>query len=99
MRRTGGRVDRPGVTLIELLVAMTILGLIAGVSGLAFASLRAPRGSEWVREAWAARTKAILEGTPVGLPAVRPSVLFLPDGRVLGTGADPLTGVPNDSAH
>jgi prepilin-type N-terminal cleavage/methylation domain-containing protein len=98
--RTSGQVaKRSGVTLVELLVAMTILALIVGVSGLAFGSLRAPRGSQWVREARAARTKAIEEGTPVAVPSVRPSVLFLPDGRAIGPSADPLTGAPSDSAH
>ena len=90
-----------GVTLVELLIVIAILGLILGVTGLAFMSLRQPRESEWIRQARAARARAIREGTPspfsTARPPVRPSVLFLPDGRAIGPGADPLTGAPLDA--
>jgi prepilin-type N-terminal cleavage/methylation domain-containing protein len=92
---------RTGVTLVELLIVIAILGLIFGVSGLAFMSLRLPRGSEWMRQARAARARAIREGIPTAFPTarppVRPSALFLPDGRAIGPGADPLTGAPLDA--
>ena len=99
-----------GVTLIELLVVLVLLGLIVGVSGLALASLDAPKVSARLRVLDAARAQAIRSGVPVsvsgdsndagvdgsrsrpvGLPA---PVLFLPDGRALGAGIDPLTGAP-----
>ncbi len=89
--------------MVELLVVIAILGLIIGVSGLAFTSLRAPARSERTRGALAARAQAIREGRPVafpfGVPRTRPSALFLPDGRVIGTGVDPLTGVPADASQ
>jgi len=97
---------RSGVTLVELLVVIAILGLVFGVSGLAFTSLRAPRESEWVRELRRAREEAIRTGTPVhARDPLPPSTaryrplppLFLPDGRALGPGADPLTGGPRDA--
>lgn len=81
---------RHGVTLIELLVVLVLLGLIFTVSGLALASLGAPRESARVRELAAARAQAIRSGRPV----LAAPVLFLPDGRALGPGVDPLTGAP-----
>jgi prepilin-type N-terminal cleavage/methylation domain-containing protein len=76
------------VTLLELVVALAILGLILGVSGLALASLRPPAASEVTRVRQQARAEAIRTGTAVRAD----SVLFLPDGRALGPGVDPLTG-------
>ncbi len=76
------------MTLIELIVALVILSLILGVSGLALASLRPPAGSELARARQQARAQAISTGTPVR----GDSVLYLPDGRALGPGVDPLTG-------
>ncbi len=94
---------RSGVTLVELLVVIVILGLIVGVSGLAFTSLRPPRTSERIRAAQAARGQAIREGRPVPFlfrgSRVRPSALFLPDGRAIGIGVDPLTGTPADASR
>ena len=76
------------MTLLELVVALAILGLILGVSGVALASLRPPAGSEVARARQRARAEAIRAGTAVRAD----SVLFLPDGRALGPGVDPLTG-------
>jgi prepilin-type N-terminal cleavage/methylation domain-containing protein len=81
------------MTLVELLVVMAILGLVLGVSGLAFSGLRAPRESGLVRELRRARTEAIRSGRPVRARG-RNTPLFLPDGRAIGPGADALTGVP-----
>jgi prepilin-type N-terminal cleavage/methylation domain-containing protein len=94
-----------GVTMLELLVVLTILGLILGVSGLALASLRAPREAAFVRVLHEAHARAIRTGRPVLVmldsspapserPTDRPSVRFLPDGRAVGPGLDPLTGEP-----
>jgi prepilin-type N-terminal cleavage/methylation domain-containing protein len=58
-------VRRHGVTLIELLVGLVLLGLIFTVSGLALASLGSPAGSARIRQLEAARAQAILTGVPV----------------------------------
>ncbi|HKV69637.1 MAG TPA: prepilin-type N-terminal cleavage/methylation domain-containing protein [Gemmatimonadales bacterium] len=83
-----------GVTLVELLVVLVLLGLLFAVSGLALASLGVPRDSARVRALEAARARAIRSGVPVSLVESASSVLFLPDGRALGPGVDPLTGAP-----
>jgi len=103
MSGTGDGGRGTGVTLIELVVALALLGLILGISGLALASLQSPRDSERVRELSRARAEAIRTARPVraAFPTdtVRnrsplPSPLFLPDGRAIGPGVDPLTGAP-----
>ena len=80
-----------GVTLLELLVVLTILGLVLGVSGLALASLQTAGESQAVIDLRRGRTEAIRSGVPRTVHGVR----FLPDGRAIGTGADPVTGVPD----
>ena len=124
-------VRRSGVTLVELLVVLTILGLIVGISGLALASLRAPREAALVHALREARTLAIRTGRPVKValdsltagvsdrrftrpplhstavpsdrrftrPPVHSTALFLPDGRAIGPGVDPLTGAPLGTAR
>ncbi len=93
---------RQGFTLVELMVALAILGLTLGVTGLALASLKAPRESAWIREMRRARTEAIRKGIPVHVRDPRSPLtahaLFLPDGRALGSGVDPLTGAAVDSS-
>ena len=79
-----------GITLFELLVVLTVLGLILGVTGLALGSLQTPRESEQVIALRRARADAIHSGAPRTAHGVR----FLPDGRVIGANVDPLTGVP-----
>jgi prepilin-type N-terminal cleavage/methylation domain-containing protein len=92
-----------GFTLLEVIAVMVILGLIMGMSGLAFVGLRIPRESNVAGELRRARSEAIQTGRPVrigGNHAPRTThVLFLPDGRAIGPGADPLTGAPVDAAH
>jgi len=94
------------VTLIELVVALALLGLILGISGLVLTSLQSPRDSERVRALSRARAEAIRTGQPVRTavpwdtvsnhaPRTTHLVLFLPDGRAIGPGVDPLTGAPN----
>lgn len=80
-----------GVTLLELLVVLTILGLILGVSGLALGALKTPAESGQVRDLKQARADAIQSGAPRTAHGVR----FLPDGRAIGLGVDPVTGQPN----
>lgn len=81
------------VTLVELIVVVAMLGLVAGVSGLALGSLNAPRESAWVRELRRARAEAIRTGRAVRADMPLPPV-FLPDGSARGPGVDPLTGAP-----
>lgn len=88
---------RRGVTLIELVIALSILGLVLGISGVALATLRLPRESDVARRFQQARIEAIRTGRPVSIPGHRTPdpgsrLLFFPDGRALGAGADPLTG-------
>jgi hypothetical protein len=90
--------------LIELLVVLVLLGLIFSVSGVALASLGSPKESAQIRVLQAARAEAIRSGVPVlvRLDTLPSSLfplplLFLPDGRALGPGVDPLTGRPRAS--
>lgn len=92
---------RAGATLAELLVVLLILGLTAGVAGLSVAALRRPPESELGHRIRSARATAIRQGTAltVSLDSVgsdEPGSLrrFLPDGRVIGVGVDPWTGMP-----
>jgi len=79
-----------GVTLLEMLVVLTVLGLVLGVTGLAIESLRPPRESEQVVDLKRARAQAVHSGVPRTAHGVR----FLPDGRAIGPGANGLTGEP-----
>ncbi len=80
-----------GVTLLELLVVLTILGVVLGVTGLAIGSLQTPRESVEIRALKRARAEAIHSGAPRTARGVR----FLPDGRAIGSNVDPLTGIPD----
>lgn len=95
----GARLSPRGFTFLEVVVVIAIIGLTVGITGLAFVGLRAPRESDRVSELRRARTQAIRTGRPVisdNNRAPRTAhVLFLPDGRAIGTGADPLTGAPS----
>lgn len=103
----------PGVTLLELLVVLMILGLLAGVVGLSWRNdpwiAPTASGSEEPATVLAARGEAIESGrsvtTVVHLDGREVHVTALPDGRVLGAealGFDPLSGSapqPNSSGH
>jgi len=80
-----------GVTLLEMLVVLTVLGLVLAVTGLAMGSLQAPPESDHVRALKRARAEAIHWGAR----RTADSVLFLPDGRAIGPRVDPLSGIPN----
>ncbi len=99
----GARLPPLGFALLEMIVVLAILGLMFGVSALAFTSLKAPRESDMARELRRARSEAIRSGRAVVIDRNRAPrtahVLFLPDGRAIGPGADPLTGAPLDSAR
>jgi prepilin-type N-terminal cleavage/methylation domain-containing protein len=79
-----------GVTLLELIVVLAVLGMVLGVSGLALGSLKLPRESDAIIDLRRARAAAIQSQAPRTTSHVR----FLPDGRAIGTGVDPLTGLP-----
>lgn len=80
----------PGVTLLELLVVLTIIGVVLAMTGLALASLRTPRESQQVSDLRRARSEAIHSGAQRTAHGVR----FLPDGRAIGPGVNALTGAP-----
>ncbi len=84
-----------GVTLVELLAVLLVLGLMLGVSGLALGSLRMPKASQSLRDLEQARAAAIRTGVPTSAKMDSMVVRFLPDGRALGPGVDPLTGEPH----
>ena len=86
------------MTLVELVVALALLGLILGMSGIAVVTLRLPSNADAARNLRRARAEAIRIGRPVRIPGSLPDTghgLFLPDGRALGPGVDPLTGAVN----
>ena len=89
--------DRRGMTLLELLVTLAVMGVLAGAAAFAFR----PSDSSMADPLADGRSSAIREGRPRVVvsrdTASRPGritrVLFLPDGRALGPGRDPLTGL------
>jgi prepilin-type N-terminal cleavage/methylation domain-containing protein len=73
---------RKGLTVVELLVALTLLGLLAGIGTLSFSALRAgedPQDESLRRE----RRQAIQAGRDINLRRDTLLLRFLPDGRVL----------------
>lgn len=93
-RRNGGMMHRgnAGATLVELLVALAIIALIAGLSSVAVGSLRPPPGTGVRDSLRAFRARAIQDGAPITASIGATVIRFLPDGRVLGGPVDPLTG-------
>lgn len=85
--------SRAGMTLVEMLVVLTILGVLAAVVAPSFAERSG--GAATRRESLdQARDSALAAGTAVEVPVGSSVVRFLPDGRALGAGVDPLTGAP-----
>jgi prepilin-type N-terminal cleavage/methylation domain-containing protein len=88
MGRRCRRVVRGGVTLIELLVTLAILGLVAGVAGLSLGATPVPVRLDARRAHLAdARDAALRTGHPVTVIIADSGavayVTALPDGRVL----------------
>lgn len=90
-----------GVTLLELMVAVAILGLLAAVSGVAIRSLAPAPEQQLLRELAAAHEDAVQSGRNVVWLGDSVAVRFLPNGSSSGgrlaAGArtivvDPLTG-------
>ncbi len=88
-----------GFTLVELAVALAILTFSAVLASAAFRTILEDRGTvEGTRASnlRRARREAVLTGRPLVVWPDTTSgaspVLFLPDGRAVGGGVDPLTG-------
>lgn len=89
--------SRDGVTLIELLVALALLGLMAGMVSMDWQL--SPQASRNARRdsVVAARRRAIKTGSPVMIlvDSTPTQIMVLPNGLVLGAqrlGVEPLTG-------
>jgi len=98
---------RAGVTLVELIVVIVLLGVIASVSALALARSRPGVVVDAAAAAAsAARDSALRSGRAVTI-AVHSSrgpifATALPDGRVIADSAyriDPLTGRSSSATH
>ena len=92
---------RAGVTLVEMLVVILIVGLTAGVSVFSISALRPPNEAARSRRLRHARAEAIRRGVAVMIipdsmagGGGRSAVRFEPDGRAIGVGIDPWTGAP-----
>ena len=88
--------------MVELLVALTVLGVLTGLAGVTIASLRVPPEAEFLDALRAARHDAIVNGQAVMWEHGTLCVRFLPDGSSSGgtfelegtrIWMDPLTGV------
>lgn len=89
-----------GATLVELIVVLFVLGLMAGVSALALAGLRPPIDWSESHRLDQARAAAIRSGAAVSASRETGVVIrFLPDGRAVGAGVDPLTGEVLDASR
>ncbi len=84
--------SRAGVTLVELAVVIVVLELLSAMSGLALSRLRPMPDDPRAHAVRRARTAAIDSGRAVTIGGDTAPVLFLPDGRTIGLGLDPLTG-------
>ena len=89
-----------GVTLIEMMVVLVILGAMTGVAAATLGSLRPPTMQGWKSDVLRARDSAIRSGRPVVLHTDSGyRALLLPDGRAVGGGLDHLTGEVTDASH
>jgi prepilin-type N-terminal cleavage/methylation domain-containing protein len=89
---------RSGTTLLELIVVLAVIAVMLAIVPAAL--LRPPMGRSPIGEWALAERRAQRDGAPV---AVRDSagtpILFLPDGRAVGVGRDPLTGAATDATR
>lgn len=92
---------RSGSTLLELVVVLAVLGITAGVAGVALRAADDPDPASLRAAQVAAARRAALEGrraVPFALTEGGPAGVAFPDGRVLladsALDVDPLTGRP-----
>lgn len=83
-----GGTDRSGFTLVELVVAITILGVLSSLAVLsAVRSTARPTSDRWELALDSVRHQSVESGRPVvlspGTPDGEPFTAF-PDGRVVG---------------
>jgi prepilin-type N-terminal cleavage/methylation domain-containing protein len=92
---------RRGVTLVEMIVVLTLMGVLAGIGALAFGSLRRPAEDPWQVTLRRARDAAVDSGRAVVLPAgsAHGAVLLLPDGRAAGAAVNALTSEVADASR
>jgi len=89
-----------GVTLVELVVALAVVGLLSGLALVGFLSLRPQPPAPWVAAADSARAAAVRTGRPAAITdTCGHRVLFLPDGRAVGRDVDPVLGEVFDDAR
>ena len=81
-----------GFTLLELLVVLALLALLLSMGALAVTAVRPMEAGPVAARVDSARREAIRSGTAVALRLDSAVVRFLPDGRAIGPGVDPLTG-------
>lgn len=90
-----------GVTLLELLLALVLLGLLTAMAGVSGASLSEPPVAATVQALQRARATALTRGQPVSWTDGTVTIRFLPDGSSSGgwvqaeglrLWVDPLTG-------
>lgn len=97
------RASRSGVTLVELMVVLVLLGIMAGITGLAFGDMGAePAVDEPMARLAAARREALRIGRPATVSVVVSGVTYaataFPDGSVFADSVfavDPLSGRPD----
>ncbi len=91
-----------GTTLLELVVALAVLGTALGVVGLGVRAVTSPAEAELLGAIRAARERAIQTGAPVTFTGSGSAVRFAPDGSATGGPVvadsvaymvDPLTGM------
>ena len=87
-----------GLSLIELLVVLAILGLLVGIGALGLAGAKPAPGTTTAQMLARARSEAVRTGraTIVTIDSAGrhgPTVIrFQPDGGAIGPGVDPWTG-------
>jgi prepilin-type N-terminal cleavage/methylation domain-containing protein len=95
--------SRPGVSLVELLVVLAIIGVIAGLGTVAFSThVKGASADDRLNRLGIARREALRTGAPVVVQfpdstGVRRATL-LPDGSAVGDsafGLERLSGRPN----
>lgn len=92
--RSHQREARCGATLLELMVVLLLLAVVLGLSLPSLGPITEVPHHTRSDSIEVARRLAIRSGAPVVLRLDSAYVRFLPDGRVLGRGFDPISGLP-----